>query len=450
MRFAESVSSPAAPRARLPRLRPVAALLHRWMGLATAAFLFVAGITGAIIAWSQELDAWLNPQLLRAHVAGPAQSAPEVARAIEARHPEAQVTFVPLSVEPGRSWSFGVEPRIDPLTSQPHELGFSEVFVEPATGAELGTRQWGGAWPITRETLVSFLYELHYSLHLPAIAGNDRWGVWLMGAVALIWAVDCFIGMYLTLPARPRAARAVGADVRSASRKSWLQRWKPSWRVRWRGGSYKVNFDLHRAGGLWTWGVLFVIAFTGFSMNLYRELFLPLLSRVSQVSLTPYEQREPASLPLVANRGFEEVLDKARAEAALRGWQEPASAVSYARELGFYSVSFSFPDTAWGASVGEQRQLYWDGRDGTLLGASPPGQGTVADLYVNAQLPLHSGRLFGLPGRILVSLTGVVVAMLSVTGVVVWWRKRRARLVALERETIAEPLSERGREAFSS
>ncbi len=37
----------------------------------------------------------------------------------------------------------------------------------------------------------------------------------------------------------------------------------------------------------------------------------------------------------------------------------------------------------------------------------------------------HSGRILGLPGRILISLMGLVVAILSVTGVVIWARKRR-------------------------
>jgi len=42
-------------------------------------------------------------------------------------------------------------------------------------------------------------------------------------------------------------------------------------------------------------------------------------------------------------------------------------------------------------------------------------------------LPLHSGRIVGTPGRVLISLIGIFVAALSVTGVVIWARKRRAR-----------------------
>jgi uncharacterized iron-regulated membrane protein len=47
---------------------------------------------------------------------------------------------------------------------------------------------------------------------------------------------------------------------------------------------------------------------------------------------------------------------------------------------------------------------------------------------MQAQFPLRSGRILGLPGRILQSAMGLVVAALSVTGVVIWHRKRRARI----------------------
>jgi uncharacterized iron-regulated membrane protein len=63
-----------------------------------------------------------------------------------------------------------------------------------------------------------------------------------------------------------------------------------------------------------------------------------------------------------------------------------------------------------------------------LLGDRQPWKGTAADIFVQAQFPLHSGRILGLPGRILISAMGLAVAALSVTGVIIWARKRRARL----------------------
>ena len=64
-----------------------------------------------------------------------------------------------------------------------------------------------------------------------------------------------------------------------------------------------------------------------------------------------------------------------------------------------------------------------------LLGDNQPWHGSAADVFLQLQLPLHSGRILGLPGRVMMSVMGVVVAMLSVTGIVIWERKRRARLL---------------------
>jgi uncharacterized iron-regulated membrane protein len=74
------------------------------------------------------------------------------------------------------------------------------------------------------------------------------------------------------------------------------------------------------------------------------------------------------------------------------------------------------------------RTLYHDGNDGGLLGDYLPFTGTGADIFVQVQFPLHSGRILGVPGRILISLMGLVVAIVSVTGVVIWARKRTYRV----------------------
>lgn len=71
--------------------------------------------------------------------------------------------------------------------------------------------------------------------------------------------------------------------------------------------------------------------------------------------------------------------------------------------------------------------LYVDGMNGAIIGQHKPWEGTAADVFVQLQFPLHSGRILGMPGRILMSFMGVMVAMLSVTGIVIWERKRRAR-----------------------
>ncbi|MBF1166099.1 MAG: PepSY domain-containing protein, partial [Dechloromonas agitata] len=67
--------------------------------------------------------------------------------------------------------------------------------------------------------------------------------------------------------------------------------------------------------------------------------------------------------------------------------------------------------------------------------------GTAADMFVQAQFPLHSGRILGVPGRIMISVMGLVVAMLSVTGIYLWWKKRSSRERSKARQVAASVLS---------
>ena len=406
-------------------MRPVFVLIHRYVGLLMVPFLIVTGLTGAIISWDHELDDLLNPHLMKAPGRGPAISSLQLARDIEARDPRVRVAFIPLATEPGKSLPFGVQPRVDPATGKLFSPGYNQLFIDPTTGAELSRREWGATWPITRENLVSFLYVLHFSLHLPEFMGSDRWGIRLLGVIAILWTIDCFTGVYLTFPARRKGS--------PPPRPSWWQRWKPSWRIRPHAGTYKLHYDLHRASSLWAWGLLFVLAFTAFSLNLYREVFYPMMSSFSQVTPTPFDTRTPTGPlhPIEPRVGFAEIVEQARSEARRRHWDEPPGSIFYAAEFGVYGVQFFHPGGDHGAAGVGPARLFFDGQDGRLIGERLPWKGTVADIFVQAQFPLHSGRILGLPGRIAISLMGVVVAMLSVTGTYVWWRKRRSRRHAI-------------------
>jgi uncharacterized iron-regulated membrane protein len=74
--------------------------------------------------------------------------------------------------------------------------------------------------------------------------------------------------------------------------------------------------------------------------------------------------------------------------------------------------------------------LYFDGQSGAPAGAELPGRGSTGDLFMQLQFPLHSGRIFGVAGRVAITALGLVIAMLSVTGVVIWAKKRRVRVLS--------------------
>lgn len=384
-------------------------LFHRWGGLLIAGFLFVAGVTGSIIAFHHELDEWLNPNFFTAKGTGAALSPSRLVTAIEAAEPRARVSFLVLPEDAGKVAVMFVQGRRDAATGKRHDLGYNQLFVDPATGAVLG-RRFFGACCFQAERVIPFLYRLHYTLHL-----HRPWGDWLMGGIALIWLIDCFVAAYLTMPrAQP-----------------FRRNWGVAWRIKKGAGAYRKTFDIHRAGGLWLWGLLLVVAFSGAYLNLTDEVFRPAVSVFSPLKPTP---REAGMARLTANPeparvSYDQAVDLAMAAARGRGWSVTPATVSHLPRFQTFSVGLR-PDH--GLNLGPAR-VYLDDRTGEVLRADYPGDGSAGDAFLAWQFPLHSGEIAGLPGRILICLSGILVAVLSVTGVAIWWKKRRARRVRVAR-----------------
>jgi uncharacterized iron-regulated membrane protein len=431
-------------------MRKTFIVIHRWAGLFIAVFLFIAGLTGALISWDHELDEWLNPNLFDAKSTGAPLPALDLVAKVEAADPHAQVSYFVLAHEAGHNAVMSVEPRVDPKTGELYSLDYNQAFVDPASGDIVGKRYWGRI-SLDREDLLPFLYKLHYSMHIPAFANIEDWGVWFMGVVAIVWMFDCLVGFYLTLPAR--AAAGAGASAAPGPRRSWWQRWKPAWQIKRNASSYRRNLDLHRAFGLWLWAVLFIMAFTSISMNLNNEVVRPILSRLSTLTPDAFDDRAPAPLnkPITPALSFGSAISVAKAEAERRGWSQPVGGAYYGRLWGLYSVMFFEPGDDHGSGGMGVKMLFVDGQNGKIEGGRVPWEGTAADIFMQLQFPLHSGRILGLPGRILLSVMGLVVAMLSLTGIVIWLKKRAARMLLAARgsaATDARPVfAEAGRRA---
>lgn len=410
-------------------MRSALTLIHRWIGLSVAVFLIVAGSTGAVISWDHELDDWLNADILDTPGRGPLKTPLQLAAAVEAADPRVAISYMTLALQEGHAASFLVRPKTDAATGKPYALDYNNVLIDPVTAAITGHRD-SASVALSRRNLMPWLRHLHESLLSPTFAGSDRWGYWFMGGLALLWLADSFWALVLTLPAKRKPA---SAKAQGDSGKSWWSRWMPAWRLRWGAGAYKLNFDLHRAGGLWIWGVIVVVAFTSFSINLYREVFYPVMSKVSTTTPGPYETLKPAPFGsyIEPKISFASAIDIAKKEAVQLGIKTEAGGIWYGGDFPFYNVSFFDPDDETGAMGMGLSNVYVSSETGELLGSYRPWHGTGADVFVQLQLPLHSGRILGTFGRVLMSFVGVMVAMLSITGVVIWWRKRRGRRAQL-------------------
>lgn len=392
-------------------MRSIGVLIHRWFGLASAVFLFIAGLTGAIISWDHELDEWLNPQLYKAKtqdVDFAAIDALSLANKFEADNPQLMVSFMPLNIEAEHSLMMTVMPRPVPETGKAAAVDFNQVAIDPATSEVQANRMWGEI-SLTRENILPFLYKLHYSMHIPDGFGLEL-GILFMGIIAIVWTIDSFIALWISFPK--------------------AKSWKKSLRFRWKQGGYKLNFDLHRSGGVWLWGFVLILAVTSISMNLNNEVMRPVLSVFSELTPTPFDERTPTPLdePINAELSREQILPIARQQADKLGISDPAGGIFYASHYDVYGVGFYKPENDHGDGGLGNPWLYFDGKSGDYLGGKIPGQGTAGDIFIQAQFPLHSGRILGLPGRIMVSIMGLMIAIFSVTGIIIWAKKRRARV----------------------
>ncbi|WP_040499615.1 PepSY-associated TM helix domain-containing protein, partial [Ideonella sp. B508-1] len=73
------------------------------------------------------------------------------------------------------------------------------------------------------------------------------------------------------------------------------------------------------------------------------------------------------------------------------------------------------------------RWLSLNSRTGALACTYILRTSTTCYIFLQSMFPLHSGRILGLGGRLLISLMGLAIATLSVTGVLIWARKQRGR-----------------------
>jgi uncharacterized iron-regulated membrane protein len=214
--------------------------LHRWVGLLLAGFLVFVALTGSLLTFSGDLERLPSPQFYATPRPGmaPLDIGALVDRA-EALVPHGQVDGITVSPD---QIDVQFSPRENPVTGQPYELGFDALYLNPWTGQKLGRLMPGNVSPY----VMPFILHLHYMFDL----GTP--GERVLGIVALLWTLDCFVGFYLTLP---------------VAIENFFRRWKPAWLIRRSAGAFRLNFDLHRASGLWFWPVLFIFAWSSMMYN---------------------------------------------------------------------------------------------------------------------------------------------------------------------------------------
>lgn len=348
---------------------------HRWVALGLGGILILSGLTGAFLAAARPLDKRLHPELFQASSAGVGQPASfeSLRRDLAAEFgPKASYTFRPPR-EPGETMQVRVRAagRWD-----------GTVYLDPASGREQGRRR-------EDEGIVAFAYKLHSALLL------DRTGKALLAWTALAYLALAVSGVVVW----------------------WPRKWPPSLRMAFDKGTLRALFDVHRNGGVILALALAVCMASGAYLA-WRPIggWITLASGQAPVVAPKLPARhegpiQPLPLDDLA----------AAAQAAF-----PDGGIGYLlytpRTDRPMAIRMSVPDDP---HPNGRSTVWLDPRDGKVLAAQrwselDPGARINSVLY-----PLHTGELGGVAGETIVALLGLGLGALGVSGIWLWWRRRR-------------------------
>ncbi|PYE38928.1 putative iron-regulated membrane protein [Psychrobacter fozii] len=427
--------------------------IHRYTGLAMAAFLIIAGITGTLLAFHEELDDVFNHELAQVDV----QDTPHLPIAVLhdrvlSAYPKHNFSSMPTSIAADRSAVFSVDRARGKAAQNQPKAPFQEVYVNPYDGNIIGTRdkdQWA---------LHNTMWKVFW-LHRDLLLGDI--GKWVLGIVSVVWTINCFIGFYLTFP---RALKKKNTQKKpSKKRASFLKRWLPAWKIRTKSNLFKLNYDLHHAFGLWLWGMLFVIAWSSVGFNL-QQVYRPVMQAVVGLEGRGEKQEKSkksrekvgqtssvgtgASIDVDINAlNTVDVVNKANSidylseQAYIAAKSQDMSVqqllgIRWVEDEGQWQLRFK-TDKDIGKKGGAS-SITVDAKTGSIervnFGYQSSSFGSKTDQWLST---LHMGHISQGIGHILyqifLALIGLAVTVLSVTGVYLWWKGRQQRLKALQK-----------------
>jgi uncharacterized iron-regulated membrane protein len=362
--------------------------LHLYLGLSIGGAFALLGLTGSFLVFYPEIDRGLNPELVNQSAV---QSPPTVQAWFDHLHTQFPERKGAWRVEIPRSTDQVVFARyLKPEETDPNVFAPMVVALDPNSGAVLNARMWG-------DYLVTWVYDLHYSL----LMGKS--GTVLVSLLGMALLVSVVLGVYLWLPrGKHRFVKAI-PKVRT--------------------GSKKAIYDMHSYTGAYGAVLLLLMVVTGVGLATPQwvepvmNLFSVRMDKQTVYSAVPM----PGTKRITADQAVSAGL--AVFPTAKLRWIEAPIKVEDVYVLRLQQPnepSQRFPKTF----------VWIDQFSGEVLASRDALKVSSGDVFFDWLHPLHNGEAFGLTGRILAFVSGLLPLALLLTGWIRWRQKRKAKWIA--------------------
>lgn len=385
--------------------------LHLWLGLISGLIVFVVCITGCLWVFNKEINDWATPlrevaprdtafikpsafmQKLREDLPLKEGIYPKLTNMEKKAFPDSAYPFMFYSEK-------NIHLYIDDR----------EIYADPYTGELLAVFYWGGAY----RPFFDFILEGHIELWFPHPYGHH-----VVRYATLVFIVLLITGLVLWWP-KNKAAR---------KQRLWFK-WKKT--TQWR----RKNYDLHNIPGFWTFLLTLLLAITGLGMGLdwfrdglhwvfsggkghdHEEILMepppPIVSDTTLVGKENYFHYDEVGDRVVAiidslrpgNRGFGFI------------WPSMWDEKGVIRVFGGNELTGSNPTILIDKYSLEIIKLE---------PVKPKEEKDLAHTIEDLYRPIHEGYIWGLPTKILAFIGSLVGAFLPITGVYIWWGRKKKK-----------------------
>jgi uncharacterized iron-regulated membrane protein len=352
--------------------------LHLYTALAAGLLVVALGLTGAIMAFEPELDHVFHPRLWYVTPGARALSLAEISAAVaKTYHDEKgageRIGGFLVSTSPDLSYQVALRRGL--------------VFVNQYTGEILGLREPG-------PDFLSYVHQFHLRLLIRNKADTGKTMMSWAGVAVLFLLAS---GLYLWWPTKRMS-------------------------VKWGASSRRVWFDLHHAVGFYSLVFLLVLSATGVFVG-FDDTLVPAVYKMTGSQPTPAPPAPAAPPPGAKPISPDQALEIAHG--AIPG-ATPFN-INVPGPKGVYRVAARFPEDR---TPGGRSRIYIDQYTGQVLQAEGSRTAPAGTRAVNLNRAIHTGDIFGIPSKLVMSLASLMAVVQLVSGVVMWVKRLRTSRVA--------------------